>query len=741
MSISQKLEPINAAQKNKKFGALWGIVAFLVLTGSNVLIFYSHYTGELTFPWDFVGGYHAQAFSWYADGSFFHPPNWFPWGDLGFPAYWALQSGAFYFPLALLDALNQPYTIEAATILQVLHVLAGALGMYVLLRRLHFSPALSLIGGLAFHFSSSFYSNAQHVDIIRASAFLPWLMWSLHPAVILRSYVRPIIATLLVFQFLISAYPGSIVSSAYTLATFIIAYALPSITRERALHLMVVFTLVGASAIGMAMLKWLPPLAEGDWVSSNNALRMPLDLPLLLTIFLPYDKSFLPNDLTMRSLWLPSALLMGAIFLSHLSYTSKVALGLIALALLSSMSPALIGAPLPLPGFNISRFPLSDWRPTLHIGLILLACDGWRSITSDHSLKSLAQRLAFAGLAFLLICWLGTRQGYSLADFRLSIMVTAAAAMMAMVFVVANRFLPRKRAAASTLMLVGLGALILCDGYTFHHSERRSWQMGWNANVEKQLYDYRLSRVRRDDRSPLRLKRRPERYIVGEEHENIVQLQNSVAYNKCFYAPLFCALGYNNLRLSLPHANYRQAVTNAVTGSQLLAFVKQPQKLFVFSADAPFDLGQVAPNPGFQEIESLVPGVEGAVTGYGSGWARYRLSTPRDVHVVENEIWTKGWSLRLCRNGQCLPLREIEHTPEYLRMWTVPAGAWDVEVFFQIRSERYAWYLFYLGILLALSAGVFSGMYVRITATKPCNRSNIYSPTPPRQPRANGDEG
>ncbi|HEX2134460.1 MAG TPA: hypothetical protein VHG30_00930, partial [Microvirga sp.] len=134
---------------------MWGLGALAILAAVNVVMFLSHYAGRLTFPWDFIGGYHAHAYGWYADGSVFEPPQWFPWSDLGFPAYWSLQSGAFYLPLALLDAVGQPYTIAAATWLQSLHVLVGSLGMYVLLRTLRFEPAVAILGALAFHFSST----------------------------------------------------------------------------------------------------------------------------------------------------------------------------------------------------------------------------------------------------------------------------------------------------------------------------------------------------------------------------------------------------------------------------------------------------------------------------------------------------------------------------------------------------------------------------------------------------------
>lgn len=684
--------------------ARWAIIALLTLAGANILAFYPHLLGRMTFPFDFIGGYHAQAFAWYADGNFFHSPKWFSWGDLGFPAYWSLQSGAFYIPLAVLDLINQPYTVQAATVLQVLHVLAGGIGMYVFLRTLHFDQPLALLGALAFHFSSSFYSNAQHVDIIRAAAFLPWLMWCLHPGIILRSWAQPIIAALLLFQFLVAAYPGSIVASAYTLALFVGAFSLPYIRRGDAFRLTLVYAVVGLSALAMAMLKWLPPFVEGDWVSTDGALRMPLTPSLLITLLLSHNKPFLPNDPTMRSLWLPASFLIGSIFISQLSYASKIFLILIAAALFTSMSPALFGQSLPLPGFSVSRFSLSDWRPTLHVGLIVLACEGWRNVTKSLDQSLILHRTVLAVIGFTLLGWIAAQLGYGLADLILPAVTFFAAATL-LAGAAAARIRVANIDTTSVVLIAGLGLLVVGEGYIFHKREGRSWRLEWGAKVERQMFDFRLNSVKTTDRGPVSISRRPARYVIGENHNIVVKRQNSVAYNKCFYAPLFCVLGYNNLRLSLPHLSYRQAIADPVTGPKLLDFVRQAQMLYVMPVGTPFRVTAMEFPPDAAEIESAVPGVRGSVVGYGGSWTRYRLSSPNAVRVVENEIWTRGWSFRLCQNRHCLDPQSTEHTPEYLRTWIVPPGDWDIEVYFEVRSERYAWMLFYTGAFLLLAAG------------------------------------
>ncbi|MFC4172893.1 hypothetical protein ACFOYU_12580 [Microvirga sp. GCM10011540] len=706
------IQPATADLPNRsggmKLGFLWVFVAMSVLVVANILAFSSHYQGQLAFPWDFVGGYHAHAFAWYADGSFFHPPKWFAWGDLGFPAYWSLQSGAYYLPLAALDLLDQPYTMHAAVLIQGLHVLAGGVGMYILLRTLKFDVLLALAGAAAFHFSSSFYSNAQHVDIVRATALLPWLMWCLHPEILLRSWVRPIIAAVLLSQFLVAAYPGMIVAAAYTLLLFVGGYVIKRRDSTHIVRTLAILALVGISAVAMAMPKWLPPLVEGDLASVAFKDRMGIDLPLLPTLFLPFDRAFLPNDLTMRSLWLPAGFLTGMVFLNCRSVSSQIAFALVIAALLfGGIGPALLSRPLPLPGMGISRFPLADWRPTLHVGLIVLACEGWHNLLSRQTrLASMVLRSGFAAGCIAPLLYYSLTLGYTWEDWLVPLTAVLTAASLAFALALTStRERPRTRL-VQIAPVAALIALTSAEGLAFHHRESRTWQVGWSSTIERQMFGGMLTSEGMPDRPPRVLERRPRRFTVGTDYQSAVKLQNDTTYNRCFYAPTFCTFGYNNLRLSRPHATFRNAILNPEHGPKLLELTTQAQKLIVLPADAAFHPDVISEGANDEPIETLVPGVTGSVIGYGGDWARYRLSTPRDVRVVENEIWTNGWSVRLCQNGRCLEPIKPEHTPEYLRTWIVPAGTWDILVFFKVHSSRYSWMLFFAGVFTTSLAGV-----------------------------------
>jgi hypothetical protein len=339
--------------------------------------------------------------------------------------------------------------------------------------------------------------------------------------------------------------------------------------------------------------------------------------------------------------------------------------------------------------------------------LIILACAGWQDALRKPEFIFVARRSFFAILSSVILSWIAVRQGYTSSDLLGPLTALLAALSAILIFSTAPLLLlPKHLPRLPYLVLVGLSSLIVVEAYSFYHIEQRTWRMGWDARAEKQILGSRLSHRKVTDRKPLSLARRPERIVIGTDHAEALKLQVSEAYNQCFYRPAFCALGYNNLRLSLPHVRYRQALAHPTDGPRLLGFIRQAQKLFILPQESVFDLAALSTQPDVEPIESLVPRVEGTVVGYGGEWARYRLSTPTSVRVVENEIWTSGWSVRLCQNGRCLAPQQSDHTSQYLRTWLVPAGDWDIEVFFEVHSERYAWLLFYAGLLAMMLAGL-----------------------------------
>src|SRR5262249_40107297 len=129
---------------------LRGIVPLAVLLAQNVGIFWSHYFRGFGFPWDFLGSYYAMVAYWTSSvrlGSF---PQWVPYQSMGYPLAITLQAGLFYPPFWVFPLLRAGYSVHRAVVLQCLHVLAGAIGCFLLLRRAGRSRLEATAGAFAF---------------------------------------------------------------------------------------------------------------------------------------------------------------------------------------------------------------------------------------------------------------------------------------------------------------------------------------------------------------------------------------------------------------------------------------------------------------------------------------------------------------------------------------------------------------------------------------------------------------
>jgi hypothetical protein len=150
---------------------------------ANVVTIWGQDSGFSIFHWDFTGtASHAQGVAWFEDGSIVRPPIWLHYSSMGFPGRWSLQSRGSYLPLQIVNSLGIKYSLFASAAFQAAHVAVGAIGVLVLLPAPGANVAAATLAALTFHFSSIFFSNAQHVDFVRGATLLPWVLHALHPS-------------------------------------------------------------------------------------------------------------------------------------------------------------------------------------------------------------------------------------------------------------------------------------------------------------------------------------------------------------------------------------------------------------------------------------------------------------------------------------------------------------------------------------------------------------------------------
>lgn len=104
-------------------------------------------------------------------------PTWNPDISWGFPVIAAAQIGYFYPPLLLLRWLPVWFYLP---LLLLVHLIAGAWGMWFFLRRLSLSKQAALLGSCSFILGHWVLQHLTHLNIVLATAWLPWQLLVAH---------------------------------------------------------------------------------------------------------------------------------------------------------------------------------------------------------------------------------------------------------------------------------------------------------------------------------------------------------------------------------------------------------------------------------------------------------------------------------------------------------------------------------------------------------------------------------
>lgn len=374
-------------------------LALISLTGLLLFLFWSHLAGQTSFTYDFPGQYYTSTAYWIASIQAGEWPHWLPYESMGYPFLLNVQTGIFYLPLWLFAALHIPYTLHAANIVQIAHIGFGAWGLY-LLARLYFRSSLTaLCGGVAYLLFGGFYSNAEHVDIIRAFALFPWLLWSAHlSAEATREFSflgmgartrlqpRQLALPLLVCLYITGAYAGNVISGMVVLALYVATQSLLNVRAgEPAAAIRDAATLGCAALLGvlMAAAMLLPAFAlRHEFVRTGTVSSVPhwyLGTKDFLSLF--YSSAQLPavttgfvGDYSMMAMQLPIVLLLFLPLIRPYQLRRLAPLAVAAVfafimmySHLSGVSKAITGV---IPVLGLSRFPAGDYR--LYVYLFVL---------------------------------------------------------------------------------------------------------------------------------------------------------------------------------------------------------------------------------------------------------------------------------------------------------------------------------------------------------------------------------
>ena len=651
-----------------RVGRYWPFVLTLAL--QNLVVYWGHYFRGVGFPWDFSMSYYAMVSFWTAAVRQGVLPEWIPFQQMGYPFALQVQSGMNYLPLWIFPGLNLPYTLHAAIVLQCLHVFAGSVGMFVLVRHLEASRAYALVAAIAFQFFGGFYSNAEHVDIVRAFACTPWLLYVFTldidsaPSLPRRAILIPPV----LYLFLTGAYPGNVISGGVMIALFIGLQLVGALAAGAAPPRLVrpVAGTVALALLGSGMaIPQLGPvwLFRDQFVRAETLVAVPREgiwLEHLPGLFL--SNKMLAGEISMTSSYVSLPVLLLASFASSAGLKRRwvyVSLALVALVMAAGdrlpVGPILRSA---VPVLGLSRFPSSDYRAFLAIPLILLSVQGLRAIVEKR-----LSGWAIGGRGIVCAAWLacGLAQVYpSVGRDVLTAMAVAAVALATVVMLRRGQTRLGVAGLAAVCLLIGIDAVrVLPDIRGWHEPDIDAYYLkqGWppyTRNRGRRLVASSIFRSLPATRPPRTTPPGLVRwsgyidgsYLTTDLTPNVLRATGVVNANPVFQQYM--------LREWLP-------------------ILLDPNR-------SVNDGGRVTLTP--EELAGRLADTTSSASGpvrqthYGVNHIVYEVSLKEPRILVENETYFPGWRARVTAAGA--PALEAGAANGVFRSWLLPAGVYTM---------------------------------------------------------------
>jgi hypothetical protein len=356
-----------------------------------------------SFPWDFLGGYSTTPAFVAATIGHGHPLSWSPFVASGFPVDVDLQAGVYFPVWWVLGALHVPLTLGILTTVQIVHVLFGAVGVMLLARARRLSWIWATVAAVSYLFFGGFYGQAEHADIFRGFAYLPWLLWALTPPDDSRRWVRLAAVPPLVWLIATGAYPGQIVSFGIAgLVYAIVALrAGGSAMWRRHRVALVLAALAAGSACVAVLLPYLRADQAGELVRTNAptaAFRSMFAIAPLDAFGLYLNNFAWTFEGTITTWAIGTPIVVGLACARRETFArqaSLVACGAVALVLGMAPKIGFIGQGMTSLGpLFLSRFPASDYKAIVALALIILSVDAWSRISARGSGPWIAVGLA-----------------------------------------------------------------------------------------------------------------------------------------------------------------------------------------------------------------------------------------------------------------------------------------------------------------------------------------------------------
>lgn len=678
-----------------------------LLVALECVIFWGYFAGDFIPPWDFLGSYNTEAYAWWSSGSFFNPTEWIPhaWG--GYPAAASIQNSAWYLPVGL-ASLFTPFTIHASAALAAVHYGFGALGVYVLGRAFGLGRAPSTFGLTAFFFVSGFFAQAEYVDIARGYAWLPWILLCTSTRWPWRRWWGIPLAVLMLWQALLGTYPGMIVAIGYCTVAWVVVQQVT--TRLPLRRYLVPLALTGVATVMLLAPKYIPSLLLDTETAAPNTDSSVFGWSVLATAFLPYGSNpVLPNDIAMRSFFLPVTCFVLVALAGGKSALARATTAVLAVAVVLGL-PNLPFRELvdSLPGLSLSRFRMSDFRAAMLLAVCLLAMAALHRLMSspraDLAWTALRGRWVGAWLALLPagVLTLALANGFDASEWTLPVLfATAGCAVVWLVAMPLPAGVSGYRLGARPAAAILLGLTII-SGVHSAYATAQPWRAPRLATEDVSFGGVVDDLIAQDTPEDAQVQRPPRAPAPAdaEPHDLI-----GTVWNAGYYMGTDSVGGLVNLKRNTSYEELHAALLDPERAPDANALYSAPGIVLAL------DEGQL---PRAEDVSACVTGGDCGdgftmePVSYESGDLAYRVHAEEDVIVALNESYYLGWRLDACPidGGECQELQAIRGPVGTLSV-ALPAGSWDLGAEYVPPGSRKAWASFWAGLVLVGGASAF----------------------------------
>lgn len=672
----------------------WLLEAFsvtAVVVTLEIIVFHEYFTGRSIPPADFLSSYNTEAFAWWRDGSFFQPPQWmaYMWG--GYPGTLDLQNSSWYLPVGAISAVTS-FDLHASAVLSALHVGFGAVGMYMLGRAWGLTRTAALFGLTLWFFVSGFYAHAEHLDIMRGYAWLPWIFLCASPRWPWLRWWAPPVAGVLLWQAALAMYPGALVALVYVLAVWVVLVQV--LLRPRPREYLFPLAAAACLAAAMTLLRFLPfALARGLQPPRQVDDYSIFSWRLIGTFFYPYGDNAIPMSISMRSLFLP---VVGFALVGLANWRAPIA----RIAVGSCLTAVALGLPtLPwagalvsLPGMNLSRFHMDDFKPFLLAGICLLAMAGAERIIQGvptpegrAPLREILTKwhVLYGGAVIILTALLGVRGPFIprewLAQWSLivaGVVITALAC-----------WFPRLPAAtaivALTFMSVWSGSLAITATSSIWRRDRVASEQLFGAPIDD-LIKLRSAEGRTTTQRPPRADPGPN--IVGVDTVDW-------HWGSAFYTGKPSLVGNVNLNGSPAFETIRTQLLGSSTSARARAFWVAPG---IGLALAEGDLPGVSTTELCVQDHQCGKGVVVTPVSYSPSTPLvYNVSAPHPNTALSfNEAYYPGWQAEVCTKTRGCSRTGVRVGAAGEVRLVVPEGQSTVTLRYSLPGLTTAWFAF-----------------------------------------------